>query len=197
MDTPMKGFFDGADIMAEARASTSAVHRESLQWLLFLHLSLVLLRRVPKLRELVSLYLFLLRFLLLRKELLMRVHLKLGVPFLPHVSDPLIALSWAVKDGSFLVVTPSSIPNFATHEPNVDLSSDEGSKEILKDSKDEPVMKKRVSNSDEDDGGRHETEAMGMCLLPLLDLLFSLFFITSRCNSLIILYVHSLSHRCS
>ena len=37
-------------------------------------------------------------------------------------------------------------------------------------------MKKRVYDSDEDDGSDHETEAMGIYLLPLLDLLFSFFF---------------------
>ena len=57
-------------------------------------------------------------------------------------------------------------------------------------------MKKRVYDSDEDDSSDHETEAMGIYLLALLDLLFSfLFLVTSRCNSLIVLYVYSLSHR--
>ena len=46
-----------------------------------------------------------------------------------------------MKDGFSLVVTLSSIPSFATRGLDVDLSSDKGSKEVLKDSKDEPVMK--------------------------------------------------------
>ena len=53
-----------------------------------------------------------------------------------------------MKDGSSLIVTPSSIPNFATRGPNVDLSS-EGSEDVLEDSDDEPVSKKRISDSDE------------------------------------------------
>ena len=98
-------------------------------------------------------------------------------PITPHVictSDPFTAFSQAIKDDSSLVVTPSSIPSSATCGPCVDLSSDEGSKEVLENSKDEPVMKKRVSDSNQDDGGQHETETMGMCLLPLLDLFFCL-----------------------
>ena len=55
------------------------------------------------------------------------------------------------------------------------MSSNEGSNEVLENSKDEFVIKKMVSDSDENDGGEHKTEAMGMCLLPLSDLLFSFF----------------------
>ena len=73
-----------------------------------------------------------------------------------------------MKDGSSLVVTPSSIPSFATHGPNVDLSFDEGSKKVLEDSKDEPTMKKRVSDSDKKGSDKHETEAMGMYLFALV-----------------------------
>ena len=74
------------------------------------------------------------------------------------------------------VVTPSSIPSFATRKPNVDLSSNEGSKEVLEDSEDEPIMRMEVSDSNEDDGSdEHETEAMGICLLSLTDLLFLFF----------------------
>ena len=74
------------------------------------------------------------------------------------------------------VVTPSSIPSSATQKPNADLSSNEGSKEVLEDSEDEPIMRTRVSDSNEDDGGgEHETKAMGMCLLSLTDLLFLFF----------------------
>ena len=45
------------------------------------------------------------------------------------------------------MVTPSSIPSSATYGPCADLSSDEGSNEVLENSKDDPVMKKRVSDS--------------------------------------------------
>ena len=47
------------------------------------------------------------------------------------------------------MVTPSTIPGFATHRPNADLSSKD-SEEVLEDSNDEPTMKKRVSDSDEE-----------------------------------------------
>ena len=68
-----------------------------------------------------------------------------------------------MKDGSSLVVTPSSIPSLATCGPDVDLSS-EGSEDILEDSDDEPVLKKRISNSDDKESAPPETEFMGMCL---------------------------------
>ena len=58
-----------------------------------------------------------------------------------------------MKDGSSLVVTPSSIPSFATRGIDADLSSGEGSEEVLEDSEDEPFMKTRVSDSDEDNDG--------------------------------------------
>ena len=77
-----------------------------------------------------------------------------------------------MKDGSSLVVTPSSISSFITRGPGTNLSFDEGSEEVFEDSEDEPTMKKRVFDSDEEDSGEHETEAMGMYLLPLLGLLF-------------------------
>jgi len=68
-------------------------------------------------------------------------------PPIISASDPFADLSWAIKDGSSLVVTLSSIPTSTTQGPNADLSPDEGSKGILKDSDDEPVMKTRVSDS--------------------------------------------------
>ena len=58
------------------------------------------------------------------------------------------------------------------------MSSDEGSKEVLEDSKDESIMYTRVSNFDEDgEGDEQETETMGTCLLSLANLLF-LFFLS-------------------
>ena len=50
--------------------------------------------------------------------------------------------------------------------------SDEGYEEVLEDSEDELVAKKRVFDSDKDDGGEREADAMGMCLLPLSGLFF-------------------------
>ncbi|XP_050271871.1 uncharacterized protein LOC126715345 isoform X2 [Quercus robur] len=66
----------------------------------------------------------------------------------------------AVKDGSSLMVTPSSIPSSAIRGPDADLSSDEGFKEVLEDSNDEPTMKKRISDSDKEDSDEHETKAL-------------------------------------
>ena len=50
-----------------------------------------------------------------------------------------------MKDGSSLVVTPSSIPSYATRGLDADLSSEE-SKGILEDPEDEPFLKKRISD---------------------------------------------------
>uniref|UniRef100_A0A7N2ME85 USP domain-containing protein n=1 Tax=Quercus lobata TaxID=97700 RepID=A0A7N2ME85_QUELO len=80
-------------------------------------------------------------------------------PLVISTSDPFAALSHAVKDGSSLVVTPSSIPSFATCGPDADLSF-EGSEDILEDPEDEPVLKKRISDSDEEEGAAPETEFM-------------------------------------
>ena len=71
-----------------------------------------------------------------------------------------MALSQAVKDGSSLMVTPSSIPSSATHGPDADLSS-EGFEEVLKDSDDEHTVKKRIFDFIEKEGDEHEVEAIG------------------------------------
>ena len=64
-----------------------------------------------------------------------------------------------MKDCSSVVI-PSSIPSSATWEPDVDLSPNEGFEEVLNDFDDEPVMRTRVSDSNEDNGGgEHEIEA--------------------------------------
>ena len=52
------------------------------------------------------------------------------------------------------------------------MSFDEGSKKVLKDSKDEPIMRTKVSNSDDNDGSEQETEAMGVYLSSLVNHLF-------------------------
>ena len=70
-----------------------------------------------------------------------------------------------MKDGSSLVVTPSSIPSSATREPDVDLSF-EGSKDILEDPNNELVLKKRISNSNNKKYAPPKTEFMGMYLSP-------------------------------
>ena len=60
-------------------------------------------------------------------------------PLVISTSDPFAALSQAVKDGSSLVVTPSSIPISATRGLDADLSSEE-SEDILEDLDDEPAL---------------------------------------------------------
>ena len=78
-----------------------------------------------------------------------------------------MALSQAMKDGSSLVVTPSSIPSSAMRRPDVDLSF-EGPEEVLEDSDDEPIVKKRITDSDKEEGDEYGVEAMDMyLLLPL------------------------------
>ncbi|XP_050241181.1 endochitinase A1-like [Quercus robur] len=88
------------------------------------------------------------------------VQTKVTSPVLPLVistSDPFAAISQAVKRGASLVVTPSSIPDSATRGPNTDLSS-EGSDDILEDPDDAPVLKKRISDSDEEGSASHEPD---------------------------------------
>ena len=86
-------------------------------------------------------------------------------PLVISTSDPFAVLSQAVKDGSSLVVTPSSIPSSATRGPDVDLSF-EGFEDVLEDPDNEPVLKKRIFDSDDEESAPLETEFMGMCLFP-------------------------------
>ena len=97
-----------------------------------------------------------------------------ATPFVIFTSDPFATLCQAVKDGSSLVVTLSSIPSSATRGPDEDLSS-EGSEDILEDPDDEPILKKRISDSDDEEDAPPETEFMGMCLSPF----FLFFFLLS------------------
>ena len=55
-----------------------------------------------------------------------------------------------MKDGSSLVVTPSSIPISATRGPDADLSSEE-SEDILEDTDDELILGRRISESEEEE----------------------------------------------
>ena len=61
------------------------------------------------------------------------------------------------------MVTPSSIPNFATRGLDTDLSS-EGFDDTLEDPDDAPVLKKRISNSDKEESAPPEPEFMSMCV---------------------------------
>ena len=67
-----------------------------------------------------------------------------------------------------MVVTPSSIPIFATRGPDAALSSKE-SEDVLKDPDDEPVLGRRIFESEEE-------EFMGMCYLSSLSLCFFFFY---------------------
>ena len=82
-------------------------------------------------------------------------------PLIISTSDPFATLSQAVKDGSSLVVTPSSTLSSAMRGPKANLFS-EGSEDVLKDPNDEPTKKKRISDSDEEESVNSETEFMGM-----------------------------------
>ena len=85
------------------------------------------------------------------------------LPLVISNSDPFATISQAVKGGASLVVTPSSIPGSATRGLDLDLSS-EGSDDILEDPDDAPVLKKRISDSDEEGSTSPKPDFMGMYL---------------------------------
>ena len=91
-------------------------------------------------------------------------------PLVISTDDPFVALSQAVKVGSSLVVTLSSIPISTNHGPDADLSSEEF-EDILVDLDDEPVLGRRISEPEEE-------ESMDMCFLssPFFFFLLSSFF---------------------
>ena len=89
------------------------------------------------------------------------------MPLIISIGDPFAALSQAVKEDSSLVVTPSSIPVSTTYGPDAALSSEEF-EDIFEDPDDEPVLGRRISESEEE-------ECMGMCYLSSL-IFFSFFF---------------------
>ncbi|XP_030955811.1 uncharacterized protein KIAA0754-like [Quercus lobata] len=81
------------------------------------------------------------------------------LPLVISTSDPFAAIFHAAKGSASLVVTPSSIPGSATRGPDIDLSS-EGSDDILEDPDDAPVLKKRISDSDEEESASPEPDFM-------------------------------------
>ena len=94
------------------------------------------------------------------------VQTKTASPVLPLVistSDPFADISQAAKGSASLVVTPSSIPGSATRGPDPDLSS-EGSNDIFEDPDDAPVLKKTISDSDEEGSASPEPDFMGLYL---------------------------------
>ena len=78
-----------------------------------------------------------------------------------------------MKNGSSLLVTPSSIPIFATRGPDVDLSSKEF-EDILEDPNNEPILGRRISEFEEEESASPET-FMGMLLSSLSPLFFFFF----------------------
>ena len=79
------------------------------------------------------------------------------LPLVISSSDPLADISQAAKGSASLVVTPSSIPGSATRGPDLDLSS-EGSAD------DVPVLKRTVSDFDEEGSASSGPDLMGMYL---------------------------------
>ena len=90
--------------------------------------------------------------------------------------DPFAALSQAMKDGSSLVVTPSSIPISTTRGPDAALSSEEF-EDVLEDPDDEPILKRRIFESKEE-------EFIGMCYLSSFLFFFPFFFFSLLLSSL-------------
>ena len=86
------------------------------------------------------------------------------LPLVISSSDPLADISQAAKGSASLVVTPSSIPGSATRGPDLDLSL-KGSADIFEDPNDVPVLKRTISDSDEEDSASSGPDLMGMYLL--------------------------------
>ena len=102
------------------------------------------------------------------------VQTKITSPILPLVilsSDPFADISQAVKGSASLVVTPSSIPSSATRGPDLDLSS-KGSADIFEDLDDVPMLKRMISDSDEEGSASSEPDLMGMYLPSPLSFFF-------------------------
>ena len=174
----MKGFFDGADVVAETMASVAAQGVSVETSIPSTEPGLVEKgAQTERVSEPVSIPV---ETLTPQKGVTPPVtsQTEIASPATPLVistSDPFAALSQAVKDGSSLVVTPSSIPSFATRGLDVDLSFNDGFEEVLEDHHDEPTMKKKVSNFEEEDNDEHETEAKDTYPLHLLGFLSILY----------------------
>ena len=83
-----------------------------------------------------------------------------------------------MKDASSLVVTPSSIPISATRGPDVDLSSEEF-ENIPEDLDDEPVLGRRISESEEEEGASPKTFTGILFFFSSLLFFFSFFLLSS------------------
>ena len=214
MGTPMESFFDGADVVAEAMASISAAAQGAPTKTYIPSAEPSPTKEGAQTERISEFASIPTKTSTLQKGVTLMATSETesaspAMPLIISTSDSFAILSQAIKDRSSLVVTPSSIPSSAIREPDAYLSFNEGSKEVLEDSDDEPTMKKRVSDSDKEDSGEHETEAIGTYSLHLLGFpshsLFSpslLFFLCIYLHnfltqSLIILHVHSSNHRYS
>ena len=144
MDAPMGGFFDGVDVVFATLASSAAALGVPTK-VITLPTKLIPIYEGTHTEKVSEATLVPTETLTSREVATpaVTVQTEAASPITPLVistSDPFAVLSQAVKDGSSLVVTPSSIPNSATRGPDVDLSS-EGSKDVLEDLDDEPVSK--------------------------------------------------------
>ena len=163
MGTPMKGFFDGVDVVAEAMATAAPVTVQGVPTKTLIPSAKLVPVEEGTHTERVSELPIPAKTPTPQKGPASSIASS-ATPLVIFTSDPFLALSQAVKDGSSLVVTPSSIPSSATRGPDVDLSF-EGLEEVLEDSDDEPTRKKRITDSDEEEGDEYGVKAMGMYLL--------------------------------
>ena len=86
-----------------------------------------------------------------------------ALPLVISTSDPFADISQAMKGSASLVVTPSSILGSATRGLDPDLSL-EGSNDIFEDPNDAPMLKKTISDSDDEGSASPEPDFMGMYL---------------------------------
>ena len=205
MGTPMEGFFDGADIMVEPIASTPTAaqgvpaeapipsHKlgpieESAQTERVGESASIPAKIPTPQKGVTSVGASQIR------------SASLATPLVISASDPFVALSQAVKDGSSLVVTPSSIPSFAMGPMQIyHLMRDlRRSLRILRMS---PLRRRGflilmmmvlVSTR-----LRPWVCVFCPCLSFSSPLFLAFLLIAFLCNSLIILYIHSFSQRYS
>lgn len=158
MGTPMEGFFDGANMVVKAMATSAPTAAQvGPAEPLILSAELVPIDEGTHTERVSEPVFTPAETLTPQKEATPLAAFQTEVvfpttPLIISTSDPFTALSQAMKNGSSLLVTPSSIPNSTTRGPDADLSS-EGSKEVLEDSNNEPAMKKMISDSDKEEGG--------------------------------------------
>ena len=202
MGTPMEGFFNGVDVVFEATTSATPATTQGVP----AETSIPSTKSVPidegtHTERVSEAALILAETLTPQEEAIPPIIAQteitsLATPLVISTNDPFAALSQAVKDGSSLVVILSSIPSSATRGPDADLSS-ERFEDVLEDPDDEPTMKKRIFDFDEEESADHEAEFMGMHLpylvkFPSLSLFF--FFFIAFLFLLLLIYIHTHTH---